>query len=123
MAHLFRAEPLIEIALAAGQGLPESPRGQAGRACVRPRPRHRVAAVPTHLQNDVTAGRPPSVPPASSRNTAVRLIHLSQGAPTPWVGASPHQTAIRHRIESYSLLSQAKEEQTSGARGPAVEAE
>jgi hypothetical protein len=46
--------------------------------------RHRVAAVLTHLQNNVTAGGARSVPPASSRNTAVFTLALSTSLGGPF---------------------------------------
>jgi hypothetical protein len=66
----------IEIALEHDKAS-RRPLGQAGRAGVRAHPHHRVAAVPTHLQRNVTAGGTRSVPPASSRTTAVSKLALA----------------------------------------------
>ena len=44
---------------------------------VRPRSRHRVAAMPNHLEDTLTAGGAHPAPPASSRNTPVVTPALS----------------------------------------------
>ncbi len=59
---------------------------QAGCTPGRPRPHHRVAPVPTHLQTTNLPGGAQPAPPASSRNTAVFTPALSAdlGGPCPF---------------------------------------
>jgi hypothetical protein len=67
----------IEIALAQDEDLQRALSARPSVASVRPRPRHRIAAVPTYLQDNVIAGGAQPVAPASSRNTAVFTAALS----------------------------------------------
>jgi hypothetical protein len=66
-----------------GRGLPEDPRSEAIRACVRPRPCHRVVGMPTHLQNADAPGGEQQAPLASSCNTAVFTPGFSATPRTP----------------------------------------